>query len=110
MVVETPRGNLVDGMKWLLSTYAARLNRRHNLCGDLSQGRTGDPGKIKTTVRLRREATMTLSWVAQRLCLATRTDLSHLFCWCGREKQPGKSKGSLEPFNDTENRALSRGV
>src|SRR5439155_7511508 len=31
MVVETPRGNLVAGMKWFLGTYTGRFNRRHKL-------------------------------------------------------------------------------
>lgn len=29
LVVETPQGNLVAGMQWLLGTYAGRFNRRH---------------------------------------------------------------------------------
>src|SRR5213593_1680583 len=29
MVVETPRANLIAGMKWLLGTYTSRFNRRH---------------------------------------------------------------------------------
>jgi REP element-mobilizing transposase RayT len=33
LVVETPRANLVEGMKWLLGTYAMRFNRRHKLSG-----------------------------------------------------------------------------
>ena len=39
LVVETPQGNLVAGMKWFLGTYTARFNRRHNLCGHLFSGR-----------------------------------------------------------------------
>jgi putative transposase len=31
LVVETPQGNLVAGMKWFLGTYTARFNRRHKL-------------------------------------------------------------------------------
>ena len=29
LILETPRGNLVNGMKWFLSTYTARFNRKH---------------------------------------------------------------------------------
>jgi len=36
LVVETPRANLVEGMKWLLGTYTMRFNRRHKLSGHLS--------------------------------------------------------------------------
>ncbi len=39
LVVETPKGNLVAGMTWFLSTYTARFNRRHKLFGHLFSGR-----------------------------------------------------------------------
>src|SRR5437660_9931166 len=39
LVVETPRANLVEGMKWLLGTYTMRFNRRHKLSGQLVGGR-----------------------------------------------------------------------
>jgi REP element-mobilizing transposase RayT len=39
LVIETPRPNLVAGMKWLLGTYTNRFNRRHKLWGHLFSGR-----------------------------------------------------------------------
>jgi len=39
LVVETPRGNLVAGMKWLLGTYTMRYNRREKEFGHLFSGR-----------------------------------------------------------------------
>jgi len=39
LVVETPNGNLVAGMRWFLGTYTARFNRRHKLFGHLFSGR-----------------------------------------------------------------------
>jgi putative transposase len=39
LVVETPEGNLVAGMRWFLSTYSNRFNRRHDLCGHVFSGR-----------------------------------------------------------------------
>jgi putative transposase len=39
LVVETPRANLVDGMKWFLGTYTSRFNRGHRLFGHLFSGR-----------------------------------------------------------------------
>src|SRR5216110_1082292 len=39
LVVETPKPNLVAGMKWLLGTYTGRFNRRHELSGHLFSGR-----------------------------------------------------------------------
>jgi len=39
LVIETPKANLADGMKWVLGTYTARFNRRHRLSGHLFSGR-----------------------------------------------------------------------
>ena len=39
LVLETPRGNLVAGMKWWLGTNTERFNRRHQLFGHLFSGR-----------------------------------------------------------------------
>lgn len=39
LVVETPRANLVYGMKWFLGTYTSRFNRRHKRFGHLFSGR-----------------------------------------------------------------------
>ena len=39
LIIETPQPNLVAGMRWFLSTYTARFNRRHNLFGHLFSGR-----------------------------------------------------------------------
>jgi REP-associated tyrosine transposase len=39
LVVETPRANLVSGMKWFLGSYTMRFNRRPRLCGHLFAGR-----------------------------------------------------------------------
>src|SRR3954469_189917 len=39
LVVETPQANLVAGMKWLLSTYTIRFNRRNKVFGHLFSGR-----------------------------------------------------------------------
>jgi REP element-mobilizing transposase RayT len=39
LVLETPRANLVAGMKWFLGTYTSRFNRRHRLSGHLFSGR-----------------------------------------------------------------------
>jgi putative transposase len=39
LVAETPDGNLAAGMRWLLSTYSNRFNKRHDLCGHVFSGR-----------------------------------------------------------------------
>lgn len=38
-LLETPRAGLVDGMRWFQTTYTARFNARHHVCGHLFQGR-----------------------------------------------------------------------
>jgi REP element-mobilizing transposase RayT len=60
LVVETPRANLVEGMKWLLGTYTMRFNRRHKLSGHLFAGRYksllidgATPGYLRTVCVLR---------------------------------------------------------
>ena len=39
LLLETPEPNLVDGMRWLQSTYTQRFNARHKEWGHLFQGR-----------------------------------------------------------------------
>jgi REP element-mobilizing transposase RayT len=39
LLLETPEGNLVAGMRWFQSTYTSRINARHRLSGHLFQGR-----------------------------------------------------------------------
>lgn len=39
LVIETPRANLIAGMRWFLGTYTARFNRRHKYIGHLFSGR-----------------------------------------------------------------------
>lgn len=39
LLLETPAGNLVAGMRWFQTTYTARFNARHRLVGHLFQGR-----------------------------------------------------------------------
>jgi REP element-mobilizing transposase RayT len=54
LVIETPKANLVAGMKWFLGTYTSRFNRRHKLFGHLFSGRykalmvDGRNGYLKT--------------------------------------------------------------
>jgi REP element-mobilizing transposase RayT len=55
LLVETPEGNLVAGMKWLQGTYTQRYNLRHAVRGHLFQGRykavpveSGNAGYLET--------------------------------------------------------------
>ena len=54
--------------------------------------RKGDMHKVKMALRLRRETTMTLGWIADQLQMGTKTHLSHLLYWQGKEKQRKNGK------------------
>jgi len=43
----------------------------------LEQRRKGDFGKVRIAQRLRRETTMTLGWIAERLRMGMKTHLRH---------------------------------
>ncbi len=60
---------------------------------ELSRRRKGDPGKVRIAKRLRRETTMTLEWIAQRLLMGTKTHLTHLLYWEQREGVGAKLEG-----------------
>jgi putative transposase len=55
LVLETPRGNLVEGMKWLLGTYTSRFNHKHHLFGHLFACRYKAlaPGYVRNSLRAR---------------------------------------------------------
>jgi hypothetical protein len=72
LLVETTTPNLAGGMQWLHGTYATRINRRHDRCGHLFQGRYG-------SVRIESDAQLstTLAYIARNpvvagLCRAVR--------------------------------------
>jgi REP element-mobilizing transposase RayT len=76
LVLETPEGNLVAGMKWFLGTYTGRFNRealkrRRWTEKDLSRRPKGDLVKVKLAARLREQTTMTVAWIAERLQMGT---------------------------------------
>jgi len=53
---------------------------------ELGRHPKGDVKKVRMAKRLRRETTMTLQWIAQRLQMGTKTHLVHLLYWQQREK------------------------
>ncbi len=53
----------------------------------LASRRKGDAGKVLIAQRLRRETTMTLAWIAQRLRMGTKTHLAHLLYWKRRDEK-----------------------
>jgi hypothetical protein len=50
----------------------------------------GDPEEVRIAVRLRKETTMTLGWIAQTLYMGTKTHLSHLLYWQGKQKKTNR--------------------
>ena len=64
---------------------AEELKRRKWDGKALASRRKGDPGKVAIAQRLRRETTVTLGWVAERLRMGTKTHLAHLLYWQGRK-------------------------
>ena len=65
----------------------AELARRGWTEATLGLRRKGDAEKLKLAVRLRRETTMTVKWIAERLRMGTPTHLAHLLYW---HKRGGK--------------------
>ena len=54
---------------------------------DLDRRPKGDPEKVRIALRLRRETTMTLEWIAQALHMGVREYVAHLLHWHGRQKK-----------------------
>ena len=66
---------------------AAELARRKWDETTLAARRKGDAGKVVVAQRLRRETTVTLAWIAERLRMGTRTYLAHLLYWKRRNEK-----------------------
>ena len=80
---EEVRESAEDKANRIIKEELKRLKWKENV---LSEHRKGDPRKVKIALRLRRETTMTLAWIADRLRMGTKTPLVHLLYWQGREK------------------------
>ena len=52
---------------------------------DLQGRRKSDPHKVRIAARLRRETTMTLEWIADRLCMGAATHVASLLQRHSRE-------------------------
>jgi hypothetical protein len=61
----------------LLREGLGRLKRAES---DLARHAKGDVNKLRTALRLPRETTMTLGWIAQRLRMGSWTYVSNLLC------------------------------
>ena len=66
---------------------AAELKRRGWTRRDLQTRRKGDKEKVAMAGRLRRESTMTLKWLAERLAMGSWTNVSNLLAARRRAKR-----------------------
>jgi hypothetical protein len=57
------------------------LRRRKWDEGTLAARRKGDAVKVAIAERLRRETTVTLAWIAERMQMGAKTHLAHLLYW-----------------------------
>ena len=75
LVVETPNADLVVGMRWFLSAYTIPLYKN-------------DPGKLAVAARVRKETTLPVKWIAERLQMGTSKSLKPMLLhWtqaCGK--------------------------
>jgi REP element-mobilizing transposase RayT len=82
LVVETPDGNLVAGMRWLLSACAFRLNNRHKLFGHVfDKNHSGDlprESRDAKAGRIAREELRRLGWVEADLSRRPKNDPAKL--------------------------------
>ena len=120
MLLETPQGNLVNGMKWFLGAYTQKCNRRHGLSGHLFQGRykaviiESDGGRYFETV----STYVHLNPARARLLTGERPDLSQYrwssYAWyTKRESRPvwlevGRVLGNLGLKDDRQGRESYR--
>jgi hypothetical protein len=72
---------------------------------ELRERRKGAPEKILIAERLRRETTVTLAWVADRLFMGTKGHLVHLLYWRRRGMGKSPNRRSNKP-NVTKKAAL----
>jgi len=63
---------------------------------DLQERRKGDEFKVRLAAQLRAETTVTLRWIAARLCIGTRGHLIHLLYRQNREKSPKQQSRRLK--------------
>jgi putative transposase len=66
---------------------AEELKRRGWEARTLAARRKGDPQKVAIAQRLRKQTTLTLGWITERLGMGTKSHLAHLLYW---HKRPEK--------------------
>jgi len=64
----------------------AGLKRKGWTEKDLQERHKRDQFKVRLAERLRAQTTVTLRWIAARLCIGTRGHLTHLLYWHTRQR------------------------
>ena len=90
LVLETPQPNLVFGMKWLLGTYLRveleKLGWKEHALRIVSKAH---PVKVQLAKLLRKQSTMSLKWIAERLQMGSWNYVSNLL----------NAKSKTQPLN-----------
>ncbi len=106
LVVETPTADLMAGMRWFLSAYTIRLNHRQKRFGHVFSGRykalKNDPGKLGLAARVRKETTLPIKWIAQRLQMGTAKSLKPMLLdWMHEHEKPPEPTITYQEFMRT---------
>jgi hypothetical protein len=76
-----------SGEQKALKRIEAELKKPRWTGADLIEQAKGDVEKIRVAKILRQETIMTLRWIAQALHMGTKTHLSHLLYWHGKQRK-----------------------
>jgi hypothetical protein len=76
-----------SGEQKALKRIEVELKKLRWTGADLLERAKGDAEKIRVAKILRQETTMTLGWIAEALHMGTKTHLSHLLYWHGKERK-----------------------
>lgn len=82
-----PTGYVWFGIEAALAIVEQELKRRRWKEADLKARRKGDKNKLAIAVRLRKETTMTLKWIAERLWMGSWNNVSNLLAASRNRKQ-----------------------
>src|SRR5579859_3328233 len=88
-----PSGTLTAILFFLLWSWFSK--RLETSIDHENEEKLTNPEKIRIARSLRQETTMTLGWIAQALHMGTKTHLSHLLYWQGKQTKKKKNESSI---------------
>jgi hypothetical protein len=80
-----------SGEQKALRRMEAELKKLRRSGADLIEPAKDDVEKIRVAKMLRQETTMTLGWIDEALHMGTKTHLSHLLYWHGKQRKRHRS-------------------